>query len=108
MHRWAVEHSDDVVAGDLVRTELLRATMRSAPNHMTRARAILDSITLLHTTTDICERAGQLEPVGLRSLDALHLATALSLGDALDALVTYDKRLAEASKRYGITVIAPS
>ncbi len=108
MHRWAVSHADDVVASDLVRTELLRATVRSAPEHMTRARAVLDSITLIHLTTDICERAGQLEPVGLRSLDALHLASALSLGDALDAVVTYDERLAEASKRYGITVLAPA
>lgn len=107
MHRWAVEHADDVVAGELVRTELFRATRRNAPEHMTRARTVLDSITLLSVTTDIFERAGQLEPTSLRGLDAVHLATALSLGDALDGMVTYDDRLADASRLHGISVIAP-
>jgi predicted nucleic acid-binding protein len=44
----------------------------------------------------------------MRTLDALHLAIALSLGDDLDGLVTYDSRMADAARRHGVTVIGPT
>ena len=44
--RWAVAHHDQIVASDLLRTELLRATRRGAPDQMERARAVIDSITI--------------------------------------------------------------
>lgn len=44
----------------------------------------------------------------LRTLDAIHLATALRLGSDLDAVVTYDNRLAEAARTLGLPVAAPS
>lgn len=104
---WAGAHDGEVVSSDLLRTELLRATRRGAPRQMPRARAVLDSITLLTLPTATFERAAELDPDGLRSLDALHLAAALELGDDLDGLVTYDNRLAEAARQYAVTVIAP-
>ncbi len=52
-------------------------------------------------------KAGRLDPTTLRSLDALHTATALNLGDDLDAMVTYDERLGLAANSNGIAVIAP-
>ena len=67
-----------------MRTELIRATRRAAPSAVTQARAVLESVTLLHVTTSILERAALLEPPTLRSLDAIHIATALELGDDLD------------------------
>ena len=51
--------------------------------------------------------AGRLDPTTLRSLDALHLAAALDLGDDLDGLVTYDDRLAEAAALNGVPVTTP-
>lgn len=105
---WAAAHSDDVVSSDLLRTELLRATRRGAPEHMPRARKVVESITLLSLPPATFERAAELEPYTLRSLDALHLASALELGDELDGLVTYDDRLAAAAALHGIAVIAPS
>ena len=51
--------------------------------------------------------AAGLEPRPLRSLDAIHLATALSLGD-LDAMVTYDGRLATAAAEAGLEVASPA
>lgn len=51
--------------------------------------------------------AGQLDPATLRTLDALHVATALELGDDLAGLVTYDDRLGEAAESHGIAVVAP-
>ena len=52
--------------------------------------------------------AGELGPAALRSLDALHLATALEMGADLTGLVTYDERLAEASRGVGLAVVTPA
>ena len=97
----------DPVACDLARTELLRAVRRSAPDRLLQARAVLDSLTLIEVTPSIFEQAGRLDPPILRSLDAIHLAAALDLGDDLDSVVTYDDRLAEAASLNGIPVTAP-
>jgi predicted nucleic acid-binding protein len=105
---WIDHTSDPVVACDLLRTELLRAVRRVAPDRTTRARAVLDSVTLLTLATSMFERAAFLDPVGLRILDALHLAAALDLGDDLDGIVTYDARLREAASALGMTVVAPA
>ena len=104
---WIADREEDVVSSDLLRTELLRATRRGAPHAMPRARAVLDSLTLLTLPTSTFERAADLDPDLLRSLDALHLAAALELGDDLDGLVTFDDRLAPAARLHGVTVIAP-
>jgi predicted nucleic acid-binding protein len=108
MRLWAEAHADSVVSSDLLRTELLRATLRGAPEAMPRAREVLDSITILTVPTPLFERAAELEPSLLRSLDAVHLAAALDLGDELDGIVTYDERLREATKLHGVQVIAPT
>lgn len=102
-----IAQGHDVVSCDLLRTELLRATRRSAPDRMVRARLVLDSITLVTVAATTFERAADLDPGLLRSLDAIHLAAALEFGDELDGMVTYDDRLAEAARLHGIPVIAP-
>lgn len=96
------------VASDLARTELLRAVRRAAPDRLVEARAVLDTLTLTELTPSILDEAGRLDPASLRSLDAIHLAAALDLGDDLDGLVTYDERLAEAARQNGIAVTAPA
>ena len=105
--RWASQHQDRIVSSDLLRTELQRATRRGAPQQMERAREVLESITVMTLASSTFERAAELEPELLRSLDALHLAASLELGDDLEGIVTYDERLAPAAHRYGIPVIAP-
>ena len=107
LHRWISSVDAPVVASDLVRTELMRAVRRGAPDRMVQARAVLDSLVLLTATTAVFERAGELEPDLLRSLDAIHLASALELGDELDGIVTYDDRLAAAAEALGVAVVAP-
>ncbi len=104
---WLAANDVDAAACDLVRTELMRASRRLDPASTVRVRAVLGAVTLTEVTTAIFEAAGRLEPSGLRSLDAVHLAAALDLGDDLDALVCYDDRLIEAAAANGITVIAP-
>ncbi len=73
---------------------------------MQRARAVLDALTLVNPAASTFERAGTLDPVDLRGVDAIHLAAALELADELDGVVTYDDRAAAAG--YGIAVLAPS
>ncbi len=107
LRRWLRSH-DQLVSSDLTRTELLRVTRLHAPERVTAARAVLDALHLLVITTAVCERAALLEPHQLRSLDALHLASALQLGDELDGIVTYDQRLADAAVHLGIPVVTPS
>lgn len=108
MMAWARAHADTVVSSDLLRTELLRATRRAAPDLVTRARAIIDSVVVVGLTASTFERAADLDPESLRSLDALHLAAALEFGDELSGIVTYDERLATAALRRGVAVVAPA
>ena len=108
LRAWLVAAERDPVSSDLARTELVRAVRRAAPDRVVRARVVLDAVTLLEVSTAIFEEAGRLDPVIVRSLDAVHLAAALSLGDDLDAIVTYDDRLTEAARANGIAVAAPN
>lgn len=96
-----------LVASDLVRTETLRAARRHSPEALGQARRALAALVTLGLTPEVCERAAELDPMILRSLDALHLACALQLSDELEGVVTYDDRLAEACVLLGVPVIAP-
>jgi hypothetical protein len=59
-------------------------------------------------TDDVCALAATLEPVELRTLDAIHLGCALALGDDLAGVLTYDHRMADAARTRGVAVIAPA
>lgn len=58
--------------------------------------------------SDDLERAAVLEPATLRTLDAIHLATALSLADDVEVFVAYDDRLLDAAARHGLRTAAPA
>jgi predicted nucleic acid-binding protein len=108
LRAWMLGAEGPLVASDLVRTELMRVVRRVVPDRGLLARQVLDALTLIEMTTSVFAAAGRLEPLTLRSLDALHLAAALDLGDDLDALVTYDVRLAAAAASNGLAAVAPS
>ncbi|HUP68884.1 MAG TPA: type II toxin-antitoxin system VapC family toxin [Acidimicrobiales bacterium] len=105
---WLAASDRQPVSCDLVRTELLRAVRRTDPSLAVPARAVLDAITLLEVTTRHFDAAGRLDPTILRTLDAIHLAAALDLGDDLEGLVSYDERLAEAARANGVPVVTPA
>lgn len=107
LRAWLEEAGRDLVACDLARTELMRAVRRAVPGRVLQAREVLDAIILMHVTSAVFEGAGRLDPPGLRSLDAIHLAAALDLGDDLEGLITYDDRLADAAVSNGVAVVAP-
>lgn len=100
----------DVVSSALARVEVLRAVRRArAPAaEVRRAEAVIGSITLLRLDDAVLDRAAAIGAADLRSLDAVHLASALSLGDALTALVTYDRQLASGAREHGIEVLMPT
>lgn len=108
LRSWISSGQPDLMACDLVRTELLRAVRRTVPERLVLARTVLESITLVQVSTAMFEGAGRLDPPELRSLDALHLAAALELGDHLEGFVAYDTRLADAAAANGIRVVAPT
>lgn len=61
----------------------------------------------LKIDSEILGRASRLDPPALRSLDAIHLASALSLGDDLGAIAVYDTGLATAAATIGFQILAP-
>jgi uncharacterized protein len=71
------------------------------------AEASLADIALVPIDDEVLAVARRLDPLDLRSLDAIHLATALSIGGDLDALFSYDDRLTAAADAAGLRVLAP-
>lgn len=97
------------VSAMLLRTEALRAALRArlSPQRVTLVLALLDGIDLIPQDAALSDEAGRLRPPELRSLDAIHLATARSLGARLSAFVTYDDRQVAAALWYGMPVASP-
>ena len=98
------------VTSVLAQVEVQRAVRRAGAKLTVRRRAerVLDRLNLVRVDDDIVRRAVDLTPPELGSLDSIHLATALSLGGALEALIAYDQRLASAARHAGLTVWAPA
>jgi uncharacterized protein len=103
LRRWSV-----AVSATLLRTEALRAASRNSPASVLDTRRALRDMAFIDLSRDLLDQAGTLTPPELRSLDAVHLAAALSLGDDLDELVTYDLRLATVATAAGLLVSSPS
>ncbi len=102
----AVRADPDVVSSELAVTEVTRAVTRVGGG-TTRVASVLDGIALVPVDGAILREAASLKPRSPRTLDVIHLATALSLGRDLDAVITYDQRLGAAAARAGLTVSSP-
>jgi uncharacterized protein len=92
----------------LVEIETVRALARHAPDALARLPPVLDLIDTVDLQPRIRRLARTVAPTSVRSLGAVHLATALHLGSQLAWLVTYDKRLADAATSAGLPVSAPT
>jgi predicted nucleic acid-binding protein len=97
-----------LVSSALARTEVLRALVPAGSEAVSAGRAVLARLDLLRVNVRVLEAAAVLEPVELRSLDAIHIATAMQLGKDLGHLVAYDDRLLRAAEQVGIKAAAPS
>jgi uncharacterized protein len=97
-----------LVSSALLRTELLRAVRRGAPTRILEAREALSAFTLRTVDEEILDAAAEIAPGSIRSLDAIHLATAVRLGAELEAVVTYDRRMIEGARSLGLPVASPA
>lgn len=108
MFAWLEVEQPTLATCELTRTELIRAVSRVAPDDVLSANAALDRISIVPVTRATFRHAAEIRPRSLRSLDAVHLAAALDLGDDLRGLLTYDERMADAARSVGIPVLAPA
>lgn len=105
---WLQLHRDlPAVTSELGRIEVLRAARRAGANALAEARAVVGDLDLISLDRAVQDVACDVGDPSLRTLDALHLASALLLGDALTVLVTYDHRLADAARDAGLVVASP-
>jgi predicted nucleic acid-binding protein len=95
------------VSSALLRTESLRAVRHLGPDALATVREGLRRVDLIAIDDRILDSAGILEPQVLRTLDAIHLATAMAVGEDLDAIVTYDERMVEAARLLGLSTATP-
>jgi uncharacterized protein len=99
---------DDQVASRLLGIELRRLGIRRG--RVAAAEHLLRSIAFIPMTEDVLRDAEAIAPQAVATLDAIHLATArrLAADGEIDALMTYDTRLAAAAREHGLTVLAPA
>lgn len=98
----------EVVTSALARTELHRAVARSGlRDGSNRVDDVMARVAQLVVDDEVLDRAGVLVPPEMRSLDAIHVASAIGLVDRLDVLITYDARMSAAAKGHGLSVWAP-
>ena len=96
-----------LVSSALARTEVLRALLPAGEEAVARGRIVLQRFDLVRLNDRVLNAAAVLRPPELRSLDAIHLATAQQLGRVLTALVTYDDRMVAAAKILGYRIVQP-
>jgi uncharacterized protein len=98
-----------MVASDILEVETVRAARRAkGQDAAENARAQLAGVRLLPLTAQVRRRASELDPDTLRSLGAIHLATALDLGEHLDCMYAYDTRMTAAAEALGLHTCTPT
>jgi len=98
-----------VISCALSRVEVARTVRRTddAPSFPTRMGEVMGQVHMVRPEERVLRLASELEPSRLRSLDSMHLASALSLGEAIDVFITYDRQLGAAARASGLVVEAP-
>jgi len=97
-----------LISSALARTEVLRALLPGGEAAVAAGRRALTRVDLVRVNDAVLNLAGSLDPIELRSLDAIHLATATRLGTDLGEIVTYDERMAVAARAMGYRVATPT
>jgi predicted nucleic acid-binding protein len=108
LRRWLRRRPERASAA-LLRVELVRVVRRAVvPRLIPEARKLLAGVHLIRLDDALLDRAADLDPTELRSVDSIHLAAAASLGDDLAAVVSYDDRLLAAAASLGLPIATPS
>jgi predicted nucleic acid-binding protein len=106
--RFLTRDRSERVSCALARTEVLRATRPHGAAALERARGLLQTLQLVQLGDALLDAASMLDPMKMRSLDAIHLAAASLIAPELTALVTYDTRMAEGAAFLGFPVRSPA
>jgi predicted nucleic acid-binding protein len=105
---WLVSQSElPVITSELGRVEVLRAARRAGSQALTEARAVIGDVDLVPLDRGVQDLACEIGDPPLRTLDALHLASALLLRDEVTAFVAYDERLVNAARAAGLPTTSP-
>ena len=104
---WLSLAASDLVSSSLLVAEMSRACNPHGPEAAGAARGVIDRINLFEVDRSILESASRLSPATMRTLDTIHLATALQQVQFLTGVVTYDQRLAAACREHGVPVVSP-
>jgi hypothetical protein len=107
LRAWLASHPGDLVSSALIRTEARRALLRNDPGALPGLPAILSVIAQIPVTETVLDSAAMFPDLLLRSLDAIHLASAQSI-TAVTAVLAYDKHLIDAARNTGLTVASPA
>ncbi len=106
--RSALVHWPLRASAALLRTETIRALVRSGNDrYIAKARRLLETVHTIRLDEPLLDRAGNLDPPQMRSLDAIHLAAALAIRSDIGIVFAYDARLSEAARAQGFDVSAP-
>lgn len=104
---WLAQEERIVVTSALTQVELMRAAARHSRAAVDVAAAAIDRLDVIAMTAEILSVAARLEPASLRTLDAIHLATALAIRADLTSFVVYDRRLIDAAHAADLPVVVP-
>lgn len=105
--RAELETWDRYVSSALVQTEVVRACARVSSTARRVAERMVASLDLIAIDDEILNGAARLKPLELRTLDAIHVASAQTLGSALGAVIAYDTRLVQGAKTARLTTLEP-
>ncbi len=108
LREWLAQRQEQqVISNELGRVEVLRVARRIGGQSLIEARAVVGDIDLVPLDRAVQDLAAEIGGPLLRTLDALHLASAVLLSDELTAFVAYDHRLSDAAKVAGLAVATP-
>ncbi len=106
VYRWFTE-APRIATSRIGIVETVRASSRREHDPAHRDQVLRD-VEVIDLDPAIAGVAAAIAPSAIRTLDAIHLATALALMPELDAFVTYDDRLADAARGLGLPVVRPA
>jgi len=109
LERYLADRPEDrLVSSALLAIEARRTVLRDDVTQLPRSDLLLSRVGQVAITGPVVESASRLPDPSLRSLDAIHLATALLLGKEIDVLVSYDKRMCAAARTHAVATVSPA
>lgn len=108
LHDYLEQRPDEgLVSSVLLTVEMRRAVQRGNPRSLPRVDLLLARVSQVELSAAVVERASRFPDPGVRSLDAIHVATALLVREELTAVVSYDERLVAVAHSEGLPVVTP-